>query len=125
MDDILILAPTRWKLRKAVCVVNKTLASLGLEKHPDKTFIGRIDRGFDFLGYHFSRSALSAASKTIRNAIEKVSRLYEQGRHGISAPPEQRSRHYLKRWQAWLTGGLGPLDTSHLIPRTCTISLRF
>jgi len=22
-----------------------------LEKHPDKTFIGRIERGFDFLGY--------------------------------------------------------------------------
>jgi hypothetical protein len=24
-----------------------------LEKHPDKTFIGRIERGFDFLGYPF------------------------------------------------------------------------
>lgn len=26
--------------------------SVNLEKHPDKMFIGRIERGFDFLGYH-------------------------------------------------------------------------
>jgi RNA-directed DNA polymerase len=50
MDDILVLAPTRWKLRKAVAVVSRGLGALGLEKHPDKTFIGRIARGFDFPG---------------------------------------------------------------------------
>jgi hypothetical protein len=43
MDDILVLAPTRWKLRQAVTVVNQVLASLRLHKHPDKTFIGRVD----------------------------------------------------------------------------------
>jgi len=48
MDDILILAPTRWQLRGAVKVVNQMLGTLGLEKHPDKTFIGMIERGFDF-----------------------------------------------------------------------------
>ncbi len=47
MDDILVLAPTRWRLRKAV---NEVLGSLGLLKHPDKTFVGRTERGFDFLG---------------------------------------------------------------------------
>lgn len=29
MDDILVLAPTRWKLRKAVAVVNRGLGALG------------------------------------------------------------------------------------------------
>jgi hypothetical protein len=53
MDDILVLAPTRWKLRAAVKVVNQLLTSLRLRTHPDKTFIGRIEKGFDFLGYHF------------------------------------------------------------------------
>ena len=48
MDDILVLAPTRWRLRKAVKAVNEVLGSFGLLKHPDKTFIGRIERGFDF-----------------------------------------------------------------------------
>ena len=54
MDDILILAPTRWQLRGAVKVVNQMLGALKLEKPLDKTFIGRIERGFHFLGYHFS-----------------------------------------------------------------------
>ncbi len=49
MDDILVLAPTRWKLRRAVKAVNAVLDALRLEKHPDKTVIGRIERGFDFL----------------------------------------------------------------------------
>lgn len=42
-------------------VVDQVLGSLELEKHPDKTFIGRIERGFDFLGYHFSPDGLTAA----------------------------------------------------------------
>ena len=50
MDDWVILASTRWKLREAICRVNQTLAELHVQQHPDKTFIGRISRGFDFLG---------------------------------------------------------------------------
>jgi hypothetical protein len=50
MDDILILATTRWKLRKAIRVLNQTFAGLKLAKHPDKTAMGRVERGFDFLG---------------------------------------------------------------------------
>jgi Retron-type reverse transcriptase len=34
MDDIIVLAPSRWKLRQAVRVVNQTLDGLQLEKHP-------------------------------------------------------------------------------------------
>jgi hypothetical protein len=43
MDDWVVLAPTRWKLRKAIKLVNRNLAELKVEKHPDKTFIGRIE----------------------------------------------------------------------------------
>jgi RNA-directed DNA polymerase len=66
MDDWVAqsVAPIRWKLRKAIKRVNQTLAELKVEKHPDKTFIGRIERGFDFLGYHFSPGGLSLAPKT-------------------------------------------------------------
>jgi RNA-directed DNA polymerase len=35
MDDILILAETRWKLKKAIRVLNRTLDDLKLAKHPD------------------------------------------------------------------------------------------
>ncbi len=58
MDDILILAPTRWKLRKAIREMNQVFNDLVLEQHPDKTLIGRVGRGFDFLGYHFKPNEL-------------------------------------------------------------------
>ena len=37
MYDILILAPTRWKLKKAIRVLNRAFNKLKLEKHPVKT----------------------------------------------------------------------------------------
>jgi hypothetical protein len=58
VDDWVILAPKRWKLRSAIKVVNQILAELRLSQHPDKTFIGRIEQGLDFLGYAFSAAGL-------------------------------------------------------------------
>src|SRR5271166_436028 len=45
-----------------------------------KSFIGKIERGFDFLGYHYSPEGLTVAKKTVANFIGKASRLYEQRR---------------------------------------------
>ncbi len=59
MDDILIPRPTRWHLRGAAKMVNQTLGAR------------RIERGFDFLGYHFSRAGLSVGKKTIAHFIER------------------------------------------------------
>ncbi len=38
-------------------------------KHPDKIFIGRIGKGFDFLGYFFGTNGLSVVKKTIEQFI--------------------------------------------------------
>ncbi len=99
MDDILILAKTRWKLKKAIRVLNQTFDELKLEKHPDKTLIGRVEKGFDSLGYHISPEGLSLAKKTVENFIGRAARLYEQ---------EPREAHdssqlglYVKRWVRW------------------------
>ncbi len=81
MDDLLVLAKTRWRLRKAVKAINQGFSALGVVKHPDKTFIGRIRKGFDFLGYRFGEGALGLAGKTVENFKEKCSRLYEQKGH--------------------------------------------
>ena len=78
MDDILILAPTRWQLRGAVKVVNQMLGTLKLEKHPDKAFIGRIELGFDFLGYHFSPAGLTLAKQTIRRCLIAANNNFRQ-----------------------------------------------
>jgi len=79
MDDIVILAPTRWKLRRVIKTVNATLADLKLQKHPKKTFIGKVKQGFDFLGYTIATSGLGIAPKTWARFVERVTRLYEQG----------------------------------------------
>jgi retron-type reverse transcriptase len=106
MDDILILAPTRWKVRKAMALVRSMLTHLRLDIHPDKTFIGRISKGFDFLGYHFLDGVLSAAGKTVAKMTETAARLYEQkGQRHQPTPFGQ----YLTRWNAWFRGGLGDL----------------
>jgi RNA-directed DNA polymerase len=79
MDDILILAPTKWELWKAIRVLNKTFNESGLEQHPDKTLIGRIKKGFSFLGYFLKPNTLSFAKKTIKQFKTYIARLYEQG----------------------------------------------
>ncbi len=104
MDDILVLVPTRWKLRKAVKAVNGMLGALGLEKHPDKTFIGRIERGLDFLGYHFGPDGLSVAKKTIENFVERAIRLYEQEPGETEA--SSRFGLYVRRWAGWANAGV-------------------
>ena len=78
MDDILVLAPTRWRLRRAVRCLHEHFVRLKLRTHPDKTFIGRIERGFDFLGYHYSRKPLQLAASTVRHFVARLHLLYEQ-----------------------------------------------
>ena len=101
---ILILAKTRWKLKKAIKVLNQTFDELKLEKHPDKTFIGRVEKGFDFLGYHISPEGLSLANKTVENFIARSARLYEQE----PREPNDSSRLglYVRRWCRWVQSGL-------------------
>jgi hypothetical protein len=115
MDDILVLAPTRWLLRGAVKAVNQMLGAL--EKHQDKTFIGRIERGFDFLGYHFSPAGLSVAKQTVGNFIEKASRL--MSRSGGRRQPPPPLEMYVRRWLRWFHGW-GPCgkadDPVQLVP---------
>src|SRR5208337_2734946 len=45
MDDWVVLAPTRWKLRWAARLMQQTLAELKVQTHPGKTFLGRTARG--------------------------------------------------------------------------------
>ena len=108
MDDILILSKTRWQNRKAAKRLNQILNRLEVEKHPDKTFIGRIEHGFDFLGYHFSREPLKVAGKTVENHVLQIVRLYEQLRKKKATSNEVASSLglYVKRWQRWAAAGL-------------------
>jgi len=78
MDDILIMCKTHWKLKKAVRDMSQTFATLKLRQHPDKTFIGKVCKGFDFLDYHFTGTSLSLARKTVDKHVRHYKWLYEQ-----------------------------------------------
>ncbi len=105
MDDILIMAPTRWKLRRGIKRLNQIFHALSLKQHPDKTFIGRIERGFYFLGYHFSRKPLSLAVKTVRKFFAHLHRVYQQKKtaHYVEAVLGD----YVRRWLRWVLAALG------------------
>ena len=72
-------------------------------RNPDKTFIGRIKKGFDFPGYHFSRAGLTVARATIERFVERALRLYEQERERPGGP--SRLETYVRRWVGWAEGG--------------------
>ena len=57
MDDIVLLARTRWELRRAIAALHEEIAALGLRLHRVKRFIGRTTHGFDFLGYQIRAGA--------------------------------------------------------------------
>ncbi len=105
MDDWVILAPTRWRVRHAVRLVHEVLAERRVETHPEKTFVGRISRGFDFLGYHVTPHVLSMATTTWAACAARANQLYE---HGASL---RRIGQYVRRWERWArSGGVGPVD---------------
>lgn len=112
MDDWLVLAPTRWKLRKAIRLVNQILAELKVEQHPDKTFIGRISRGFSFLGYQMNHTGLfDIAPLTKQKHAKRLHRLYEQG------ASESYLGEFVRRWWIWVKSGAAELISS------CGVSL--
>jgi len=110
MDYVVVLAPTRWQLRRAIAVLNRTFALLGLEKQRAKTFIGRVERGFDFLGYRLSPSGLTVAEETLRRFVARVTRLYEQ--EGDRRATAVSLGLYVRRWATWAMAGVSPLGRS-------------
>lgn len=117
MDDWVVLAPTHWKLRAAVRCVNQSLADLKIRQHPHKTFVGRISRGFDFLGYRLaSAGIMGPATPTVERCVERMSQLYEQGAAGV------RIGDYVRHWWIWVRGGLaGEIDFKLLDLATCVV----
>ena len=93
MDDYLIFAPTRHKLKMALRLMYIILDQLKLTVHPYKRFIGKTHRGFDFLGYsiHPNRK-LYPAKQSLDRLLERSRRLYEQG------VDENRLRQYVQKW---------------------------
>jgi retron-type reverse transcriptase len=100
--------PFIWHLRKALRIVNQHFHQLKVEQAPDKTFIGKISKGWDFLGYHFDGKQLTVAAKTVEKHVLHYRQLYEQLRKKKATSIEMASALglYVKSWQRWAAAGL-------------------
>ena len=93
------------------------MSELRVVKHPDKTFIGRVARGLDFLGYWFSSAGLGIAWMTVERMVENMRRLYEQG------APDERIEAYFQRWCRWVTGGISDKQNAELLQRHSAVRI--
>jgi hypothetical protein len=102
MDDFVVLAKTRWHLKKAIAQIHRVTGDLKLRLHRKiKSFIGRTDKGFDFLGYTIHpQRRLCPSSVSLERLVQRARRLYEQG------GDKQRLWEYVTHWHRWLHGGL-------------------
>lgn len=103
MDDFLLLTETRWALRRAIKQRNTFMALGGFNAHPEKTQIGRPDKGFDWLGVWFGPAGAVLAPRALNNHRDRRLRLHEQARYrGLSAASGlQRVQAYETRWALW------------------------
>jgi len=106
MDDFVIFAPTRHKLRRAIRCAHVILDKLRVRVHPKKRFIGKTQRGFDFLGYWFEPHTLLKPSRvSLSRFLERARRLQEKG------ADLRVLRQYVQRWVIWHRSGLcGMID---------------
>ena len=101
MDDYVIFAPTRHKLRKAIKLMYAMLDDLKVEVHPKKRFIGTTRRGFDFLGYWLEpHRPLTPSQVSLTRLIDRSRQLLER------TASITRLRQYVCRWLQWHHSGL-------------------
>ena len=74
------------------------LQALRVAMHPAKTFIGKVKKGFDFLGFHLTPTGVTVSQAALSRHEDKVARLYEQ-----DAKPK-RIRAYRLRWLVLVLG---------------------
>ena len=100
VDDWCILAKSKFKLRHAIKKMHRVLEKLQLKSHPDKTFIGRCEKSFSFLGFQFCKQVLMISKASFENHQAKRLQLQEQ------QVPLQRLVDYGRRWLGWFTAGV-------------------
>jgi len=90
MDDWVVLTKSKTALRKIVKITHNVVKALQFQLHPTKTYIGKINNGFNFLGYYMDHEKILPSTETIRRSLERVTALYE---------PSQSNRNVSRRYK--------------------------
>ncbi|EBS8365466.1 hypothetical protein JYY36_002935 [Salmonella enterica subsp. diarizonae serovar 50:z:-] len=103
MDDFIILTRTRRQLRRGVRQLNTWFSGYGFRQHPDKTFIGPLKKGFDWMGFWFTdQGCRSVSPRSGQNHRDTLRRLYEQIRKQPADVQAARADAYVTRWNRWV-----------------------
>lgn len=101
MDDFLLLARTRWQLRRGIAQLAKYLELSGFERHPEKTQTGRLENGFDWLGFWFGPDGVTPSPRALQNHHDRCLRLFELARMRGASEEEAglRVQRYRELWK--------------------------
>lgn len=103
MDDFVLLTQTRGQLRKAIRQLNQWFAAFGFRRHPDKTFIGRVAKGFDWMGAWLTDQGITGvAPRALDNHRARCRQLYEQTFRLSVKQQADRVSQYRTRWSQWV-----------------------
>lgn len=103
MDDFVLLTQTRGQLRKAVRQLNQWFTAFGFRQHPDKTFIGRVAKGFDWMGAWLTDKGITGvAPRALENHRNRCRQLYEQTSRLSAKDQADRVSQYRLRWSQWV-----------------------
>jgi len=90
MDDWAVLTKSKTALRKVIKITHEVINSLQFQLHPCKTYIGKISKGFNFLGFYMDDQKILPSKETIRRFHERATALYE---------PSQANRNISRRYK--------------------------
>lgn len=109
-DDFVVLCKTRDEAQRALAFARRFLQEeLGVELHPQKTRIGHISHGFEFLGYKVKQGRGFRLSEQKRRSRANSLNLY--------AVPHQKSVKRFKEQIRHLTRRKAPLKLREVIVR--------
>ncbi len=78
VDDWTALMKSKTMHRKVIKETHAILNELGFEMHPTKTYIGKIEKGFNFLAYYLKPGVVLPSKEALRRFSERSRLLYEQ-----------------------------------------------
>ena len=118
MDDVLILFETQRQFQRGRKTLFNILRTLKLSPSPQKTWMGKLSKGFHFLGVGFSsatseaknqRLCISIHPRSCARALDKVKALSSDAVHPANI------QNYLANWASWWTRTVRPLTFSALL----------
>ena len=112
MDDVLILVKTQRQYQRAKKQIFKILRELRLKLSPHKTWMGKLEREFHFLGVSFDPTRIGQSKENQTPLVSLHSRSYQRALDKLKAMREDavhpaKMQSYLSRWALWWYSATG------------------